>query len=66
MTGRLTDIAKLVCTDEEQDVLHLHAAGIGRRRGSTMLRISEDAWRWRLASALRKIRDHDDQEKHAA
>lgn len=61
----LVVIAKRVCTSDELDVIHLHAAGIGRRRGSAMLRISEDAWRWRLASALRKIHQHTDQQEAA-
>ena len=48
-------IAKSVCTNNELDVLHTHAAGFGRRSGSRLLNISEDAWRWRLNSAFRKI-----------
>ena len=44
-----------ILTPQELDVLCLRNVGIGRRRGSAMLGISEDAWRWRLASALRKI-----------
>lgn len=57
MTTPTPDIAQQVCTRQELDVLHLAAAGIGRRRGSRMLGITEDAWRWRLMSAHRKIHD---------
>ena len=55
-----------ICTPGELDVLCLRAAGIGRRRGSAMLNISEDAWRWRLASALRKIANAPTKQEDAA
>lgn len=56
MTEPLTSIARRVCTDDELNVLHLRAAGYGRRLGARHLGISEDQWRRRLNSALTKIR----------
>jgi hypothetical protein len=53
---RLFKIATTVLTDGEFDVLiSKHVHGHGRRTGSRLLRISEDAWRHRLASAERKL-----------
>lgn len=53
---RLFKIATTILTDDEFDVLiSKHVLGLGRRTGSRLLRISEDAWRHRLAAAERKL-----------
>lgn len=52
----LFKIATVVLTDGEFDVLvSKHVHGHGRRVGSRLLHISEDAWRHRLAAAERKL-----------
>jgi hypothetical protein len=50
-----TPPADPILTTPELHVLLLHSAGYGRRAGSLALGITEDAWRWRLAAARRKI-----------
>lgn len=57
MTDReIIRIARDILTDQELEVwLAKHIAGKGRRSGSLALGISEDAWRYRLAQAERKI-----------
>lgn len=59
------DLARIVAP-AELHVLLLHSAGVGRRSGSILLGISEDAWRWRLASARRKITAHHSRQEEAA
>lgn len=52
-----------ILTTRELHVVLLASAGYGRRTGSQALGISEDAWRWRLAAAKRKLgQQHTDQE----
>lgn len=57
---------KEILTERELDVFHASAAGYGRRAGSEALGISEDAWRWRLAQARRKIAQHTREQEEAA
>ncbi len=68
MTDReIIRIARDTLTDQELEVwLAKHIAGKGRRSGSLALGISEEAWRYRLAQAERKIRTHIDHTKEAA
>lgn len=48
--------ARRTLTDEEFAVwLTKHVAGKGRRSGSLVLGITEDAWRYRLRSAETKL-----------
>lgn len=60
------DEAARILSPAELHVLLLASQGIGRRSGSLMLGISEDAWRWRLASARRKIAQHTREQEEAA
>lgn len=51
-------LARNILTIDEFAVwLTKHIAGKGRRAGSLALGITEDAWRYRLANAERKIAD---------
>ncbi len=59
------DEAARIVSPAELHVLLLASTGVGRRTGSLMLGISEDAWRWRLSSARRKIAQHTRQEEAA-
>lgn len=60
-------IARDTLTDAELEVwLAKHVAGKGRRAGSLALGITEDAWRYRLAQADRKIQAHLTHAKEAA
>lgn len=52
-------LARQILTHEEFSVwLTKHIAGKGRRSGSLTLGITEDAWRYRLQQADRKIARH--------
>jgi hypothetical protein len=64
--GTSPDDLDRIVTTPELHVLLLHEAGYGRRAGSLVLGISEDAWRWRLANARRKITAHHSQQEEAA
>lgn len=57
MTDReIIQLARNILTRPELDVwLSKHIAGKGRRAGSLALNITEDAWRYRLNQADRKI-----------
>lgn len=53
---RLVLLARVVLTPRELDVwLSKHVSGYGRRAGSLALGITEEAWRYRMAVATRKI-----------
>lgn len=68
MTDReIIRIARDTLTDHELEVwLAKHIAERGRRSGSLALGITEDAWRYRLAKADRKISAHIAHAKEAA
>lgn len=60
-------LARDTLTDAELRVwIAKHAQGLGRRAGSAALGISEDAWRYRLRCADRKMRMAIDMRKDAA
>ena len=50
--------AEQLCTPQELAVLKLISHGYGRRRGSLVLGITPEAWRWRADNAIRKINTH--------
>lgn len=51
-------LARTILTPDELNVwLTKHVAGKGRRSGSLVLGITEDAWRYRLQRAEHKITD---------
>lgn len=57
-------IAKQILTPKEFSVwLTKHIAGKGRRTGSLTLGITEDAWRYRLQQADRKLTRHLEEPK---
>lgn len=63
----LIRIARDTLAEPELDVwLSKHVHGYGRRAGSLALGITEEAWRYRLLNADRRVRVALDQEDTAA
>lgn len=54
----ITHARKHLTTEEFAVWLTKHIAGKGRRTGSITLGITEDAWRYRLQQADRKLAKH--------
>lgn len=56
--GLITVAREILSPDEFSVWLTKHIAGKGRRTGSITLGITEDAWRYRLQQADRKLERH--------
>lgn len=64
---RTIQAARQLLTPDELDVwLTKYVADKGRRSGSVYLGITEDAWRYRLANAKRKLAAHHAEQETAA